>query len=181
MLACCCFSRYLRLAALASECPLTRRRQMLDIGLGTGYLSSSAGAKQKRQDAKAIEELISDQVEHDPIKHLRILEYMASKFRTNHPTVEPAQQTLLALQVLEGVKDFLKTLKATDVMQGGVEALMGHGVEDVGGRIVWEHGEVIGMDADRVRVEYHSDKLKLWHRRFRMDYYGNLAKPVETT
>ena len=51
---------------------------MLDIGLGTGYLSSSAGAKQKRQDAKAIEELISDQVEHDPIKHLRILEYMAS-------------------------------------------------------------------------------------------------------
>ena len=29
---------------------------MLDIGLGTGYLSSSAGAKQKRQDAKAIEE-----------------------------------------------------------------------------------------------------------------------------
>ena len=111
MLACCCFSRYLRLAALASECPLTRRRQMLDIGLGTGYLSSSAGAKQKRQDAKAIEELISDQVEHDPIKHLRILEYMASKFRTNHPTVEPAQQTLLALQVLEGVKDLLKTLK----------------------------------------------------------------------
>ena len=66
-------------------------------------------------------------------------------------------------------------------MQGGVEALMGHGVEDVGGRVVWEHGEVIGMDADRVRVEYHSDKLKLWHRRFRMDYYGNLAKPVETT
>ena len=54
---------------------------MLDIGLGTGYLSSSAGAKQKRQDAKAIEELISDQVEHDPIKHLEILEYMASKFR----------------------------------------------------------------------------------------------------
>ena len=66
-------------------------------------------------------------------------------------------------------------------MQGGVEALMGHGVEDVGGRVVWEHGEVIGMDADRVRVKYHSDKLKLWHRRFRMDYYGNLAKPVETT
>ena len=166
MLACCCFSRYSRLAALASECPLTRRRQMLDIGLGTGYLSSSAGAKQKRQDAKAIEELISDQVEHDPIKHLEILEYMASKFRTNHPTVEPAQQTLLALQVLEGVKDFLKTLKATDVMQGGVGALMGHGVEDVGGRVVWEHGEVIGMDADRVRVKYHSDKLRLWHRRF---------------
>ena len=51
-------------------------------------------------------------------------------------------------------------------MQGGVEALMGHGVEDVGGRVVWEHGEVIGMDADRVRVKYHSDKLRLWHRRF---------------
>jgi hypothetical protein len=105
----------LRLAALASECPLTRRRQLLVIGLGTSYLSSSAGAKQKRQDAKAIEELISDQVENDPIKHLEILEYMASKFWTNHPTVEPAQQTLLALQVLEGVKDFLKTPNAIGV------------------------------------------------------------------
>ena len=37
------------------------------------------------------------------------------------------------------------------------------------------------LKCDRVRVKYHSDKLKLWHRRFRMDYYGNLAKPVETT
>ena len=93
---------------------------MLDIGLGTGYLSSSAGAKQKRQDAKAIEELISDQVEHDPIKHLKNLEYMASKFRTNHPTVEPAQQTLLALQVLEGVKDLLKTQNTEGNVQGQV-------------------------------------------------------------
>jgi hypothetical protein len=35
-------------------------------------LSSSARAKQKRQDSKAVEELISEQVEHDPIidKHL---------------------------------------------------------------------------------------------------------------
>ena len=63
-------------------------------------------------------------------------------------------------------------------MQGGVEALMGHGVEDVGGRAVWEHGEVIGMDADGVRVKYHSDKPKLkhWHRRFHMAH-GFLRDP----
>ena len=113
------------------------------------------------------------------IRHQRIGSSMANRFGYRHTH---AQESILATLVPCGLEPVvLSKSKATGPMQGGVEALMGHGVEDVGGRVVWEHGEVIGMDADRVRVKYHSDKLKLWHRRFRMDYYGNLAKPVETT
>jgi hypothetical protein len=82
--------------------------------VGTGYSSSSAGDKpdkRKRQDAKQMEEQINELVDGDAIMHLELLEYMTDKFRTNHPTVSPDQQKLLALQVLAGVQQFVKDLK----------------------------------------------------------------------
>ena len=79
--------------------------------MGTGYSSSSAGDKRKRQDAKDMEEEINELVDGDAVMHLELLEYMTDKFRTNHPTVSPDQQKLLALQVLAGVQQFIKDLK----------------------------------------------------------------------
>jgi hypothetical protein len=63
------------------------------------------------------------------------------------------KESILATLVPCGLEPVvLSKAKATDVMQGGVEALMGHGVEvafDVGGRAVWEHGEVINRNGCR--------------------------------
>ena len=83
-------------AALACECPQTRRKQLRETGLGIGYGESSTGHKQRRADAKAMEEQIDEQVDHDAVKHLELLEYMLSKYKTDHPTVLPRQQTNLA-------------------------------------------------------------------------------------
>ena len=58
-----------------------------------------------------MEEQINELVDGDAIMHLELLEYMTDKFRTNHPTVSPDQQKLLALQVLAGVQQFIKDLK----------------------------------------------------------------------
>ena len=83
-------------AALACECPQTRLKQLRETGLGIGYGESSTGHKQRRADAKAMEEQIDEQVDHDAVKHLELLEYMLSKYKTDHPTVLPRQQTNLA-------------------------------------------------------------------------------------
>ena len=75
------------------------------------------------------------------IRHQRIGPSMANCFGYRHTH---AQESILATLVPCGLEPVvLSKSKATDLMQGGVEALMGHGVEDVGGRAVWEHGEVI--------------------------------------
>jgi hypothetical protein len=58
-----------------------------------------------------MEEQINELVDGDAVMHLELLEYMTDKFRTNHPTVSPDQQKLLALQVLAGVQQFIKDLK----------------------------------------------------------------------
>ena len=65
-------------AALACECPQTRLKQLRETGLGIGYGESSTGHKQRRADAKAMEEQIDEQVDHDAVKHLELLEYMLS-------------------------------------------------------------------------------------------------------
>ena len=84
---------------------------MRETGLGIGYGESSTGHKQRRADAKAMEEHMEEQVDHDAVKHLELLEYMLAKYKTNHPTVLPTQQTNLALTVLSGFQDFITTLK----------------------------------------------------------------------
>ena len=84
---------------------------MRETGLGIGYGESSTGHKQRRADAKAMEEQIDEQVDHDAVKHLELLEYMLSKYKTDHPTILPLQQTNLALTVLSGFQDFIATLK----------------------------------------------------------------------
>jgi hypothetical protein len=71
-----------------------------------GTEGQSAGARHRRQ-----EEECTELVDGDAIMHLELLEYMTDKFRTNHPTVSPDQQKLLALQVLAGVQQFIKDLK----------------------------------------------------------------------
>ena len=76
-------------AALACECPQTRRKQLRETGLGIGDGESSTGHKQRRADAKAMEEQMEEQVDHDAVKHLELLEYMLSKYKTDHPTVLP--------------------------------------------------------------------------------------------
>ena len=49
-------------AALACECPQTRRKKLRETGLGIGYGESSTGHKQRRADAKAMEEQIDEQL-----------------------------------------------------------------------------------------------------------------------
>jgi hypothetical protein len=91
-------------AALASECPETRARQLTEINFGSadvgaGYGSTSAGQKQKRADSAEISEQITEQVGNDSVKHLELLEHMASKFKTNNPEVEPDKHVAAALEV----------------------------------------------------------------------------------
>ena len=57
-------------AALACECPQTRLKQLRETGLGIGYGESSTGHKQRRADAKAMEEQMGELVDHDAVKHL---------------------------------------------------------------------------------------------------------------
>ena len=93
------------------------------------------------------------------------------------------KEAILATLVPVGLEPApLKKSEAERIMQEGKAAILGHGVEaafEIDGKAVWEHGQVIDMDADRIRVKYYGDKTKHWHRRFRMDYYGVLAKPTE--
>ena len=91
-------------AALASECPQTRARQLTEINFGSadvgaGYGSTSAGQKQKRADSAEMTEQIKEQVGNDSVKHLELLEHMASKFKTNNPEVEPDKHVTAALEV----------------------------------------------------------------------------------
>ena len=93
------------------------------------------------------------------------------------------KEAILATLVPVGLEPApLKKSEAERIMQEGKAAILGHGVEaafEIDGKAVWEHGQVIDMDADRIRLKYYGDKTKHWHRRFRMDYYGVLAKPTE--
>jgi len=92
------------LGALASECPQTRAKQLTEINFGSadvgvGYKSTSAGQKQKRADSAEISEQIKEQVGNDSVKHLELLEHMASKFKTNNPEVETDKHVTAALEV----------------------------------------------------------------------------------
>ena len=92
------------LCALASECPQTRAKQLTEINFGSadvgvGYKSTSAGQKQKRADSAEISEQIKEQVGNDSVKHLELLEHMASKFKTNNPEVETDKHVTAALEV----------------------------------------------------------------------------------
>jgi hypothetical protein len=91
-------------AALASECPQTRARQLTEINFGSadvgvGYGSTSAGQKQKRADSAEISEQITEHVGNDSVKHLELLEHMASTFKTNNPEVEPDKHVAAVLEV----------------------------------------------------------------------------------
>ena len=91
-------------AALASECPQTRARQLTEINFGSadvgvGYGSTSAGQKQKRADSAEISEQITEHVGNDSVKHLELLEHMASKFKTNNPDVEPDKHVAAAVEM----------------------------------------------------------------------------------
>jgi len=92
------------LGALASECPQTRAKQLTEINFGSadvgvGYGSTSAGQKQKRADSAEMSEQIKEQVGNDSVKHLELLEHMASKFKTNNPEVETDKHVTAALEV----------------------------------------------------------------------------------
>ena len=92
------------LGALASECPQTRAKQLTEINFGSadvgvGYKSTSAGQKQKRADSAEMSEQIKEQVGNDSVKHLELLEHMASKFKTNNPEVETDKHVTAALEV----------------------------------------------------------------------------------
>ena len=93
--------------ALASECPATRRTQLLALNFGTGYAASSAGQKSKRADGEAIADHISDIVDGDAVKHLEVLEFMVSKFKTNNPSVVPDKHVLLGLEVMRCFAPFI--------------------------------------------------------------------------
>ena len=71
-------------AALACECPQTRRKQLRETGLGIGYGESSTGHKQRRADAKAMEEQMEEQVDHDAVKHLELLVEFCGCSDTRH-------------------------------------------------------------------------------------------------
>ena len=66
-----------------------------------------------------MEEQINELVDGDAVMHLELLEYMTDKFRTNHPTVSPDQQKLLALQVLASAG------RSTAVHQGSQDNVQG--------------------------------------------------------
>ncbi len=89
------------------------------------------------------------------------------------------KESILATLVPVGLEPVvLSKEQAQQVMLGGQEQLLGHGIEvafEVDGKPQWEHGEIINLKADEVRVKYYSDSTRHWHRRFRMDYYGQLA------
>ena len=51
--------------------------------------------KQKRADSAEMSEQIKEQVGNDSVKHLELLQHMASKFKTNNPEVETNKHALL--------------------------------------------------------------------------------------
>ena len=141
--------------------------------MGTGYSSSSAGDKpdkRKRQDAKQMEEQINELVDGDAVMHLELLEYMTDTFRTNHPTVSPDQQKLLALQVLAGVQQFIKDLKT--MFKGRYPNAIRQDLQAV-------LAVAASKCTDRIRVKYYGDKTKNSHRRFRMDAVVLLRGPCQ--
>ena len=68
---------------------------------------SSAGQKSKRADGEAIADHISDVVDGDAVKHLEVLEFMVSKFKTNNPSVVPDKHVLLGLEVMRCFAPFV--------------------------------------------------------------------------
>ena len=61
--------------------------------------STSAGQKQKRADSAEISEQITEHVGNDSVKHLELLEHVASKFKTNNPDVEPDKHVAAAVEM----------------------------------------------------------------------------------
>ena len=83
--------------------------------------------------------------------HLELLEYMTDTFRTNHPTVSPDQQKLLALQVLAGVQQFIKDLKT--MFKGRYPNATRQNLQAV-------LAVAASKCTDRIRVKYYGDKTK---------------------
>jgi hypothetical protein len=75
------------------------------INFGTGFAASSAGRKSKRVDGEAIADHITDVVGGDAVilssKHLEVLEFMVSKFKSHSPSVALDKHVLLGLEVIQ--------------------------------------------------------------------------------
>ena len=162
-------------AALACECPQTRRKKLRETGLGIGYGERSTGDKQRRADAKAMEEQIDEQVDHDAVKHLELLEYMLSKYKTDHPTILPLQQTNLALTVLSGFQDFIATLKERfkgrypNVVRQDLQAVLSVAASKCDCNELQELATLLGTSYEKLKVRkkmYHDfvDRLRRTRR-----------------
>jgi hypothetical protein len=69
------------------------------MDFGTGYVTSSAGQKERSRDAQVMQEMIAEHSDHDAVKQLQVLEYMTAQLRSTHKGITTDQQVVMGQQV----------------------------------------------------------------------------------